>query len=80
MSVRESASLEKFETVDDLFPVGSRVFLVGIPYYGCSGIVHQPFDKEKSRCRVTITVKAEPDFSRLIARQDVSYSPLVTTV
>ncbi|XP_065842209.1 5'-3' exoribonuclease 1-like isoform X2 [Oscarella lobularis] len=54
-------SSESFETLSELFPVGSDCFLVSNPYYGSTAKVKN-VDKEKKRIHVKAAVVPEPDF------------------
>ncbi|XP_070207130.1 5'-3' exoribonuclease 1-like isoform X3 [Littorina saxatilis] len=51
-----------FRTMDELFPVGASVFMLGNPHYACQGEVLE-IDNQEGRVRVSFSVLQEPDFS-----------------
>ncbi|XP_030630349.1 5'-3' exoribonuclease 1 [Chanos chanos] len=73
------SSLSRFKTLDELFPPGTTVFMVGNPYYGAMGDVQDSSDViSEGRVRVVFTVPCEPQLDALIQNQhkySVKYSP-----
>ncbi|XP_049332694.1 5'-3' exoribonuclease 1 isoform X2 [Astyanax mexicanus] len=73
------SSLSRFKTLDELFPVGTAVFMVGNPYYGAMGEVQDSSDViNEGRVRVVFTMPCEPQLDTLIQNQhkySVKYSP-----
>ncbi|KAI0214136.1 5'-3' exoribonuclease 1 [Lamellibrachia satsuma] len=63
-----SVSFQQYETLSELFPVHSSVFMLGTPHYGCMGEVldYLPENNGGGRIRVSFTILPEPDLSRLI--------------
>lgn len=50
--------------VENIFPVDSKIFFVGNPYFGSEGVVLDPLlVYECGRLKVSMTVLPEPDFS-----------------
>ncbi|XP_039413261.1 5'-3' exoribonuclease 1 isoform X1 [Corvus cornix cornix] len=66
-------------TLDDLFPPGSTAFMLGSPYYGCMGEVHDSHDViPEGRIRVVFNIPCEPQLDTLIQNQhkySVKYNP-----
>ncbi|XP_061588821.1 5'-3' exoribonuclease 1 [Cololabis saira] len=73
------SSLTSFKSLDDLFPPGSTVFMVGSPYYGAMGEVQDSQDViTDGRIRVVFNVPHEPQLEHLIQNQhkySVKYCP-----
>ncbi|TRY93704.1 hypothetical protein DNTS_029409 [Danionella cerebrum] len=73
------SSLVHFKTLEELFPPGTTVFMVGNPYYGAGGEVQDSSDViSEGRVRVIFSVPCEPQFDALIQNQhkySVKYSP-----
>ncbi|CAJ1071465.1 '-3' exoribonuclease 1 isoform X1 [Xyrichtys novacula] len=73
------SSLNCFKSLDELFPLGTAVFMVGNPYYGAMGEVQDSSDVIKDgRVRVVFNVPHEPQLEPLIQNQHkycVKYSP-----
>ncbi|XP_061492908.1 5'-3' exoribonuclease 1 isoform X2 [Rhineura floridana] len=69
----------KIKTLDDLFPLGCIVFMLGTPYYGCTGEVQDSCDVIlESRIRVVFNIPCEPQLDALIQNQhkySVKYNP-----
>uniref|UniRef100_A0A8C0GQM8 5'-3' exoribonuclease 1 n=1 Tax=Chelonoidis abingdonii TaxID=106734 RepID=A0A8C0GQM8_CHEAB len=67
------------KTLDDLFPPGSTVFMLGTPYYGCTGEVQDSCDViTEGRIRVVFNIPCEPQLDSLIQNQhkySVKYNP-----
>ncbi|KYO33908.1 5'-3' exoribonuclease 1 isoform X1 [Alligator mississippiensis] len=67
------------KTLDDLFPPGSTVFMLGSPYYGCTGEVQDSCDViTEGRIRVVFSIPCEPQLDALIQNQhkySVKYNP-----
>ncbi|RMC02142.1 hypothetical protein DUI87_21308 [Hirundo rustica rustica] len=67
------------KTLDDLFPPGSTAFMLGSPYYGCMGEVHDSHDViPEGRIRVVFNIPCEPQLETLIQNQhkySVKYNP-----
>uniref|UniRef100_A0A8C0UZ62 5'-3' exoribonuclease 1 n=1 Tax=Cyanistes caeruleus TaxID=156563 RepID=A0A8C0UZ62_CYACU len=67
------------KTLDDLFPPGSTAFMLGSPYYGCMGEVHDSHDViPEGRIRVVFNIPCEPHLDTLIQNQhkySVKYNP-----
>ncbi|KAM6304978.1 5'-3' exoribonuclease 1-like [Aegotheles albertisi] len=67
------------KTLDDLFPPGSTVFMLGSPCYGCMGEVQDSRDViTESRIRVVFNIPCEPLLDPLIQNQhkySVKYNP-----
>ncbi|XP_076986423.1 5'-3' exoribonuclease 1 isoform X2 [Tamandua tetradactyla] len=58
------------KTLDDLFPPRSMVFMLGTPYYGCSGEVQDSGDViAEGRIRVVFSIPCEPNLDTLIQNQ-----------
>ncbi|XP_056600072.1 5'-3' exoribonuclease 1 isoform X1 [Triplophysa dalaica] len=73
------SSLARFKTLEELFPPGTSVFMVGNPYYGAMGDVQDSSDViNEGRVRVVFSVPCEPQLDALIQNQhkySVKYSP-----
>lgn len=73
------SSLSCFKSLDELFPPGTTVFMVGNPYYAAMGEVQDSSDVIKDgRVRVVFNVPHEPQLEQLIQNQHkycVKYSP-----
>uniref|UniRef100_A0A8C5NGQ1 5'-3' exoribonuclease 1 n=1 Tax=Gouania willdenowi TaxID=441366 RepID=A0A8C5NGQ1_GOUWI len=73
------SSLTSFKSLDELFPLGTTVFMVGNPYYGAMGEVQESQDIiQEGRVRVVFNVHHEPQMESLIQNQHkycVKYSP-----
>uniref|UniRef100_A0A8C1ZTG5 5'-3' exoribonuclease 1 n=1 Tax=Cyprinus carpio TaxID=7962 RepID=A0A8C1ZTG5_CYPCA len=73
------SSLAHFKTLEELFPPGTVVFMVGNPYYGAMGDVQDSSDViSEGRVRVVFSVPCEPQLDALIQNQhkySVKYSP-----
>ncbi|XP_062844224.1 5'-3' exoribonuclease 1 [Trichomycterus rosablanca] len=73
------SSMSSFKTLEELFPVGTMLFMVGNPYYGAMGEVQDSSDViGEGRVRVVFTVPCEPHLDALIQNQhkySVKYSP-----
>ncbi|XP_034038909.1 5'-3' exoribonuclease 1 [Thalassophryne amazonica] len=71
--------LTTFRRLDELFPLGTTVFMVGHPYYGTMGEVQDSSDViEEGRVRVVFYVPREPQLDLLIQNQHkytVKYNP-----
>nr|XP_020648282.1 5'-3' exoribonuclease 1 isoform X1 [Pogona vitticeps] len=69
----------KLKTLDDLFPLGCTVFMLGTPYYGCTGEVQDSSDVIlEGRIRVVFSIPCEPQLDILIQNQhkySVKYNP-----
>nr|XP_060623773.1 5'-3' exoribonuclease 1 isoform X1 [Anolis sagrei ordinatus] len=69
----------KLKTLDDLFPLGCTVFMLGVPYYGCTGEVQDSSDViVEGRIRVLFNSPCEPQLEILIQNQhkySVKYNP-----
>ncbi|XP_042312983.1 5'-3' exoribonuclease 1 isoform X2 [Sceloporus undulatus] len=69
----------KLKTLDDLFPLGCTVFMLGTPYYGCTGEVQDSSDVIlEGRIRVVFNIPCEPQLDVLIQNQhkySVKYNP-----
>ncbi|XP_064131616.1 5'-3' exoribonuclease 1 isoform X7 [Loxodonta africana] len=67
------------KTLDDLFPPRSVVFMLGTPYYGCTGEVQDSRDViTEGRIRVVFSIPCEPNLDALIQNQhkySVKYNP-----
>ncbi|XP_006895177.1 PREDICTED: 5'-3' exoribonuclease 1 [Elephantulus edwardii] len=67
------------KTLDDLFPPGSMVFMLGTPYYGCTGEVQDSGDViTEGRIRVVFSIPCEPNLEPLIQNQhkySIKYNP-----
>uniref|UniRef100_A0A8C2UR65 5'-3' exoribonuclease 1 n=1 Tax=Chinchilla lanigera TaxID=34839 RepID=A0A8C2UR65_CHILA len=67
------------KTLDDLFPPGSVVFMLGTPYYGCTGEVQVSADViTEGRIRVVFSIPWEPNLDALIQNQhkySIKYNP-----
>ncbi|KAB1283303.1 5'-3' exoribonuclease 1 [Camelus dromedarius] len=58
------------KTLDDLFPPRSMVFMLGTPYYGCTGEVQDSGDViTEGRIRVVFSIPCEPNLDALIQNQ-----------
>ncbi|XP_039532768.1 5'-3' exoribonuclease 1 isoform X2 [Pimephales promelas] len=73
------SSLARFKTLEELFPLGTTVFMVGNPYYGAMGDVQDSSDViSEGRVRVVFSVPCEPQLDALIQNQhkySVKYCP-----
>ncbi|KAK7158949.1 hypothetical protein R3I94_005324 [Phoxinus phoxinus] len=73
------SSLARFKTLEELFPLGTAVFMVGNPYYGAMGDVQDSSDViSEGRVRVVFSVPCEPQLDALIQNQhkySVKYCP-----
>ncbi|XP_050991492.1 5'-3' exoribonuclease 1 isoform X2 [Labeo rohita] len=73
------SSSARFKTLEELFPLGTVVFMVGNPYYGAMGDVQDSSDViSEGRVRVVFSVPCEPQLDALIQNQhkySVKYSP-----
>ncbi|XP_063162715.1 5'-3' exoribonuclease 1 isoform X1 [Candoia aspera] len=69
----------RLKTLDDLFPLGCTVFMLGTPYYGCTGEVQDSSDViSDGRIRVVFNIPFEPQLDILIQNQhkySVKYNP-----
>ncbi|KAK7812216.1 hypothetical protein U0070_010975, partial [Myodes glareolus] len=67
------------KTLDDLFPPRSMVFMLGTPYYGCTGEVQESGDViTEGRIRVVFSIPCEPNLDALIQNQhkySIKYNP-----
>uniref|UniRef100_A0A8C8TZS7 5'-3' exoribonuclease 1 n=1 Tax=Peromyscus maniculatus bairdii TaxID=230844 RepID=A0A8C8TZS7_PERMB len=67
------------KTLDDLFPLRSMVFMLGTPYYGCTGEVQDSSDViTEGRIRVVFSIPCEPNLDALIQNQhkySIKYNP-----
>ncbi|XP_008065493.1 5'-3' exoribonuclease 1 [Carlito syrichta] len=67
------------KTLDDLFPPRSMVFMLGTPYYGCTGEVQDSGDViAEGRIRVVFSIPFEPSLDALIQNQhkySIKYNP-----
>nr|XP_060496893.1 5'-3' exoribonuclease 1 [Panthera onca] len=67
------------KTLDDLFPLRSMVFMLGTPYYGCTGEVQDSGDViTEGRIRVVFSIPCEPNLDALIQNQhkySIKYNP-----
>ncbi|XP_008264500.2 5'-3' exoribonuclease 1 isoform X2 [Oryctolagus cuniculus] len=67
------------KTLDDLFPPRSMVFMLGTPYYGCTGEVQDSSDViTEGRIRVVFSIPCEPNLDALIQNQhkySIKYNP-----
>ncbi|XP_006162366.1 5'-3' exoribonuclease 1 isoform X3 [Tupaia chinensis] len=67
------------KTLDDLFPPTSMVFMLGSPYYGCTGEVQDSGDViTEGRIRVVFSIPCEPNLDALIQNQhkySIKYNP-----
>uniref|UniRef100_A0A8D0GYH6 Uncharacterized protein n=1 Tax=Sphenodon punctatus TaxID=8508 RepID=A0A8D0GYH6_SPHPU len=67
------------KTLDDLFPPRTTVFMLGSPYYGCTGEVQDSCDViAEGRIRVVFNIPCEPQLDTLIQNQhkySVKYNP-----
>ncbi|XP_045143411.1 5'-3' exoribonuclease 1 isoform X1 [Echinops telfairi] len=67
------------KTLDDLFPPKSMVFMLGTPYYGCTGEVQDSGDViTEGRIRVVFNIPCEPNLDALIQNQhkySIKYNP-----
>ncbi|XP_039732409.1 5'-3' exoribonuclease 1 isoform X2 [Pteropus medius] len=67
------------KTLDDLFPPRSMVFMLGTPYYGCTGEVQDSGDViTEGRIRVIFSIPCEPNLDALIQNQhkySIKYNP-----
>uniref|UniRef100_A0A8D2BC73 5'-3' exoribonuclease 1 n=1 Tax=Sciurus vulgaris TaxID=55149 RepID=A0A8D2BC73_SCIVU len=67
------------KTLDDLFPPRSVVFMLGTPYYGCTGEVQDSSDViTEGRIRVVFSIPCEPNLDALIQNQhkySIKYNP-----
>uniref|UniRef100_A0A8C6S1N2 5'-3' exoribonuclease 1 n=1 Tax=Nannospalax galili TaxID=1026970 RepID=A0A8C6S1N2_NANGA len=67
------------KTLDDLFPSRSMVFMLGTPYYGCTGEVQDSGDViTEGRIRVIFSIPCEPNLDALIQNQhkySIKYNP-----
>ncbi|XP_054983109.1 5'-3' exoribonuclease 1 [Sorex araneus] len=66
-------------TLGDLFPPGSVVFMLGAPYYGCTGEVQDSGDViPEGRIRVLFSIPCEPALDTLVQNQhkySIKYNP-----
>uniref|UniRef100_A0A672LHX9 5'-3' exoribonuclease 1 n=1 Tax=Sinocyclocheilus grahami TaxID=75366 RepID=A0A672LHX9_SINGR len=73
------SSLARFKTLEELFPPGTVVFMVGNPYYSAMGDVQDSSDViNEGRVRVVFSVPCEPQLDALMQNQhkySVKYSP-----
>ncbi|KAK7867257.1 hypothetical protein R5R35_000245 [Gryllus longicercus] len=58
-------SFAEFSSVEEVFPVGTRVFLLGLPHYGYMGEVrdYEEGAQRSGRVKITVTVTMEPNLS-----------------
>ncbi|XP_032120330.1 5'-3' exoribonuclease 1 isoform X8 [Sapajus apella] len=67
------------KTLDDLFPLRSMVFMLGTPYYGCTGEVQDSGDViTEGRIRIIFSIPCEPNLDALIQNQhkySIKYNP-----
>uniref|UniRef100_A0A8C5PDK7 5'-3' exoribonuclease 1 n=1 Tax=Leptobrachium leishanense TaxID=445787 RepID=A0A8C5PDK7_9ANUR len=70
---------KQFKTLGELFSPGSVVFMLGNPYYGCTGEVQDSSDVlSENRIRVLFNIPSEPQLDALIQNQhkfSVKYNP-----
>lgn len=60
---------EVFDSIENLYPAGSNIFMMASPHYGSPGEVIE-CDKEAGRVRVALKVDPEPDFTSVISKYD----------
>lgn len=77
--VHETHEDDNIHTIEDLFPIGSKCFMLASPYYGTSGEVIE-IDVKQSRVRVQLQVPAEPDISSVIDQHQVSCQKWLDTI
>ncbi|XP_054839659.1 5'-3' exoribonuclease 1 isoform X2 [Eublepharis macularius] len=74
-----NSRFSKIKTLDDLFPLSCTVFMLGTPYYGCTGEVQDSCDViSEGRIRVVFSIPCEPQLDALIQNQhkySVKYNP-----
>ncbi|XP_063077611.1 5'-3' exoribonuclease 1-like isoform X2 [Engraulis encrasicolus] len=74
-----SSSTTRFRTLEELYPPGITVFMVGNPFYGTMGEVQDSSDViTEGRVRVVFSTPCEPQLDALIRNQhrySVKYSP-----
>nr|XP_013015092.1 5'-3' exoribonuclease 1 [Cavia porcellus] len=74
-----NSRFSSIKTLDDLFPPGSVVFMLGTPYYGCTGEVQVSGDViTEGRIRVVFSIPCEPNLEALIQNQhkySIKYNP-----
>uniref|UniRef100_A0A6B2E5W8 5'-3' exoribonuclease 1 n=1 Tax=Phlebotomus kandelakii TaxID=1109342 RepID=A0A6B2E5W8_9DIPT len=59
----------QFKTVDEVFPIGSTIFLLSTPQYGCRGeVIDTSTVAKNERIRVSLNVFPEPEFPLLITK------------
>ncbi|GLG99705.1 5'-3' exoribonuclease 1 [Gryllus bimaculatus] len=58
-------SFAEFSSVEEVFPVGTRVFLLGLPHYGYMGEVrdYEEGAQRSGRVKITVTVTMEPNLA-----------------
>lgn len=61
--------------LEEYFPVGSTVFVLDAPYYGCQANVVGGF--VASRIKINITLEAEPCFKNLQDALDSAFTELL---
>ncbi|XP_055678053.1 5'-3' exoribonuclease 1 isoform X2 [Lutzomyia longipalpis] len=59
----------QFKTVEEVFPIGSTIFLLSTPQYGCRGeVIDTSTVARNERIRVSLNVYPEPEFPELIEK------------
>eukprot|EP00794_Sanderia_malayensis_P014879 gene14879-16425_t len=66
LSVHTSRFQKELKSLEELFPVNSKCFMMANPYYGCTGEV---LEVDNGRVRVSLSASKEPDLSEVITNQ-----------
>jgi len=68
LEVNDPGTKQSYFALEEYFPVGSTVFVLDAPFYGCQADVVGGFIS--SRIKINITLKPEPYFYDLQERLD----------
>ncbi|XP_044728242.1 5'-3' exoribonuclease 1 isoform X2 [Chrysoperla carnea] len=56
----------QYKNVNEVYPISSKCFMLGIPHYGSEGVIISHNDiKQTGRIKVAITAFPEPDFTKV---------------
>ena len=65
------SSFCQFKYVNELFPVGENVFMLGWPHYGCQGEVVDIEETENPKIRINVIIPTEPNIDEIRQSQQV---------
>lgn len=65
-------------TIHEYFKPGTKVFMIGYPYYGCMGDVIEIDPQQKGRIRVSMVSLVEPNISNICSMWQTSSERYMT--